>query len=154
MFALDPGYRIRQRTSQYYAAQLMTKEWAVPGDAEHQLFRATADVRDAAGHALVTSYAVLRPDGQWSLLLVNKDFATPHPARVAFVDERSPGTSRGFRGDVTMISYGRAQYRWHSAMKNGHADPDDPPVSRSIRADASTAYELPAASITVLRGSL
>jgi hypothetical protein len=39
-------------------------------------------------------------------------------------------------------------------MKNGYADPDDPPVSRSIRADASTVYELPAASVTVLRGKL
>jgi hypothetical protein len=154
MFALDSKYRIRQRTSQYYAAQLMTREWTQPGDAEHRLYRATADVQDAAGHALVTSYAVLRPDGQWSLLLVNKDLEAPHPVRVAFFDEGSAAAPRSFRGDVTMISYGKAQYQWHSAMKNGYADPDDPPASRSVRADAGTVYELPAASITVLRGRL
>jgi hypothetical protein len=132
----------------------MTQQWALPGDGEHTLFRATADVRDAGGHALVTSYAVLRPDGQWSLLLVNKDFAAPHPVRVAFLDDGSPAAPRAFRGDVAMITYGKAQYEWHSAMKNGYAEPDDPPASRSIQADASTMYELPAASITVLRGRL
>ncbi|HEV2218644.1 MAG TPA: glycosyl hydrolase family 5, partial [Candidatus Dormibacteraeota bacterium] len=143
-----------QRTSQYYAAQLMTREWALPGDAEHRLFRATADVQDAAGHVLVTAYALLRPDGQWALLLVNKDFASPHPVRVAFVDDGAPTAARAFRGDTTMISYGKAQYEWHPAMKNGYADPDDPPVSRSIQADAGTVYELPPASVTVLRGRL
>jgi hypothetical protein len=53
-----------------------------------------------------------------------------------------------------MITFGKAQYEWHSAMKNGYADPDDPPLSRAIHADANTVYELPAASITVLRGNL
>ena len=73
MFMVDKNYKIRQRTSQYFAAQLITQEWVQPKDAEHRLFTAASDIKDVAGHVLVTAYAVLRPDGQWSLLIVNKD---------------------------------------------------------------------------------
>jgi hypothetical protein len=30
-------------------------------------------VKDSEGNVLVTSYAVHRPDGNWSLMLVNRD---------------------------------------------------------------------------------
>ena len=53
---------------------MLTQEWSQPVDAEHQLFTAASDIKDADGHVLVTAYAVLRPDGQWSLLLINKDY--------------------------------------------------------------------------------
>ena len=72
MFMVDKDYQITKRTSQFFAAQLLTQEWAEPGDAEHKLFAASSDVKDSDGHVLVTAYALLRPDGQWSLLLINK----------------------------------------------------------------------------------
>src|SRR5256886_5849968 len=54
----------------------------ISGSGEHHIFPSASDIRDAAGHVLVTSYAVLRPDGQWSLMLVNKDQESPHPVRI------------------------------------------------------------------------
>ena len=63
MFMTDEKYEIKTPTSQYFAAQLLTKEWVEPKDAEHQLFRAVGDIKDSSGHVLVTAYAVLRPDG-------------------------------------------------------------------------------------------
>src|SRR5207244_4250135 len=38
--------------------------------------------------------------------------------------------------------------------KKGHADPDGPPKTSTLRPEQGTRYDLPAASITVLRGSI
>jgi F5/8 type C domain len=152
MFMVNKDYEIRQRTSQYFAAQLITQEWVEARDAQHQLFRATSDIKDGQGHVLVTAYAVLRPDGQWSLLVVNKDHDNAHSARIAF-----NGNSKGeesFVGPVTMITFGKPQYTWHPNRKQGYADPDGPAATSSIQGTANTVYTLPPASLTVLRGKI
>jgi hypothetical protein len=151
LFMVDKNYQIRERTSQFFAAQLITQEWAEPGDAEHHLFRATSDIRDADGHTLVTAYALRRPDGQWSLLLINKDYDHDHQVRLKFHDETG-GIDRFLAGPVSAITFGKAQYQWHSDRRNGYADPDGPPMTLSLSGDASTLYTLPPASLTVLRG--
>ena len=63
---IDQNYKVVGYPPQYIAAQLITKEWVQPIDAPHKQFKASSDVTDAAGHVLVTAYAVERPDGQWS----------------------------------------------------------------------------------------
>jgi F5/8 type C domain len=148
MFMVGRDYRIRQRTSQFFAAQLMTQEWVQAGDKEHRLYTASADVKDSEGHVLVTAYPVLRPDGRWSVLLVNKDYDHSHSVRI--VNQESG--ERFFRGPVTAISFGRAQYQWHPARKNGFADPDNPPLRTVVEGGSAAEYMLPAASVTVLRG--
>jgi F5/8 type C domain len=152
MFMVDQNYRIRQRTSQFFAAQMMTQEWVQAGDEEHRLYTAASDVKDSEGHVLVTAYPLLRPDGQWSILLINKDYDNSHTVRIIF-DDAGNG-DHWFRGPVAAISFGRAQYQWHPARKNGFADPDDPPVSYKLNGGPSSGYVLPAASITVLRGKV
>ena len=66
---------------------MLTQEWAEPKDAEHRLFKAASDIKDAEGHVLVTVYAVLRPDGQWSLMLINKDYDNSHTVNITFHNE-------------------------------------------------------------------
>jgi hypothetical protein len=51
-----------------------------------------------------------------------------------------------------MITFGKAQYQWHSAGKQGHADPDGPAVRSKMNDGKDAVYTLPAASVTVLRG--
>ena len=131
---------------------MLTQEWAEPKDAEHRLFHATSDIKDAERHTLVTAYAVLRPDGQWSLMLINKDYDHSHEVAVTFHDEDA-NLDRVFVGPVDRITFGKEQYRWHPAMRNGYADPDGPPL-RSILAAGTDHYVLPAASMTVLRGRI
>jgi hypothetical protein len=152
MFMVDDHYQIRQRTSQYYAARLMTQEWAQPVDANHRLFVASSDVHDEQGHTLVTGYPLLRPDGQWSLMLVNKDHDHVRPVKIEF--HGSGSETRTFVGAVTMITFGKQQYQWHEGRKKGYAGPDQPPAKFSVKADKSTTYDLPAASLTVLRGKV
>jgi hypothetical protein len=43
MFTTDHNYVIKQRTSQFFAAQLLTQEWAEPKDEEHLLFKAASE---------------------------------------------------------------------------------------------------------------
>jgi len=152
-FMVDDQYQIVQPTSQFFAAQLLTQEWSQPKDAEHQLYRAASDVRDAEGNVLVTAYALHRPDGQWALMLVNKDHDHSHPVRVVFHDSED-NRDVSFGGQVTMITFGREQYQWHPDRKKGHADPDGPPKTSALQAGQDTNYDLPAASVTVLRGTL
>jgi hypothetical protein len=151
MFMTDPEYRIRQKTSQFFAGQMITQEWVDPKDAEHRLFAASSDVKDAHGNVLVTAYAVLRPDGQWAVMAINKDYEHSHSVSIVFHDDAAK-SDRGFSGDVEMISFGKAQYQWHPAGRNGYADPDGPPVRKTVNADTERMYTLPAASMSVLRG--
>ncbi len=150
LFMTDQNYEIKQPVSQFFAAQLLTQEWAQPTDAQHLIFKASGDLKDAEGNLLVTAYALLRPDGQWSLMLINKDYDNPHQVRINF--HNNDNADRTFRGHVTMVTFGKAQYQWHPARKNGYADPDGPPVRSTINGGPNTQYALPAASITVLRG--
>lgn len=151
MFMADEHYQIRQPTSQYFAAQLITQEWAEPKDAEHRLFRASSDIKDSDGNVLVTAYALQRPDGQWAVMLINKDHDNAHPVQIVFHDADS-NKDRAFTGPVTSITFGKAQYQWHPSRKKGYADPDGPPAKFEITARPDTLYNLPAASLTVVRG--
>lgn len=153
MFMVDKNYEIQRKTSQYFAAQLITQEWVQPKDAEHLLFRAASDLRDSEGHVLVTAYPVLRPDGQWSLLVINKDHDNEHPVRIQFHDDDAKD-KLAFTGPVTMITFGKTQYVWHPNRKQGYADADGPAATSTIQGTANTIYALPPASVTVLRGKI
>lgn len=119
----------------------------------HKVFPAASEIRDGAGHTLVTSYAVLRPDGQWSLLIINKDQENPYTVNVSFEDAQKK-TASTFAGTVSVTTFGKAQYAWHPDRNGGIADPDGPAAKSTVNAGAATQFTLPAASVTVLRGTL
>ena len=153
LFMADDHYEIRQPTSQFFAAQLITQEWAEPEDAAHRQYLASSDLRDSQGHVLVTAYALQRPDGQWSVMLINKDHDHPHEVRITFHDAQSNHDS-WFAGSVARITFGKEQYQWHPDRKKGYAEPDGPAARSTLTGEGSTRYNLPAASLTVIRGGL
>lgn len=153
LFTTDKDLKVRQPLSQFFASQLINLEWVQPGDGAHQLFPASSDIRDATGSVLVTAYAAQRPDGKYSLLVVNKDQENAHRVRIEFDDAESK-RERSFSGDVDVITFGSAQYQWHPGEVDGTADPDGPPARSSVHADGATFFDLPKASVTVIRGSL
>ena len=114
---------------------------------------ASSDVKDSQGHVLVTAYALHRPDGQWSLMLINKDHDHPHQVRIAFhdVDNKTrrifqrAGRDDYVRKGTVPVACGR---------KKGHADPDGPAVTSKLDGEKDKLYNLPVASLTVLRGQL
>jgi len=153
MFSMNKDYQIQQPTSQYFASQLINLEWVQPGSGTHQVFPASSDVADSSGHELVTAYTVRRPDGQWALMVVNKDQENSHAVRLTFHDSAANRDST-FAGAVDRITFGSEQYKWNAVVNAGSANPDGPPARSQLTADASTTYTLPKASVTVLRGHL
>jgi hypothetical protein len=150
---IDQNYNVTGYPPQYLAAQVITKEWVQPIDAPHKQFKAASDVNDAAGNVLVTAYAVERPDGRWSVMLVNRDQFNDHAVKIAFAGAGGK-SDRHFSGSVDRITFGSNEYQWHREGVGGHADPDGPPSKSKVDASADALYQLPKASITVLRGKI
>jgi hypothetical protein len=169
MFTIDASYQIQQPLAQFFVAQLINLEWAQPAGSEHQVFAAKSDVEDGAGHELVTAYAVKRPDGKWAVMAVNRDQQNAHRVRIAF---EAADKSSSFAGPVEVSIFGSAQYQWHPAQTRfmahaetagqptivattrGSADPDGPIVHTKLTAEKGTMYDLPAASVVVIRGAV
>jgi F5/8 type C domain len=153
MFVIDRDFKITNYNANYFAAQLITQEWVQPVDAMHRVFRATSDARDPFGNLLVTAYVVERPDGQWSVMLVNKDPDRAHGIEIKFAGAEGKG-ERYFKGNVDRITFGANEYRWRPNGANGHADPDGPQVKSTVNGGVGMVYALPKASITILRGRI
>jgi len=170
MFTIDANYQIQQPLAQFFVAQLINLEWTQPAGGEHQVFAAKSDLEDDAGHELVTAYAVKRPDGKWAVMAVNRDQQNAHRVRIAF--EATTDKSSGFAGPVEVSTFGSVQYQWHPAQTRfmahaenaaqptivtttrGSADPDGPIVHTKLTAEKGTMYDLPAASVVVIRGAV
>jgi hypothetical protein len=170
MFTVDADYKVQQPLAQFFVAQLINLEWVQPGTGEHQVFSAKSDVEDGAGHELVTAYAVKRPDGQFSLMLVNRDQQNGHKIKISF--QNSGDHSEHFSGPVEISTFGSAQYQWHPALTRtmshadvgmehtitaytkGSADPDGPIVHAKQNAGKDAEYDLGPASVTVIRGKI
>jgi hypothetical protein len=146
-FVANEKLQIRTHTAQYHASRLINLEWVKHGAGMHKLFPAACDLKDAAGHSLITSYAVERPNGEWSLMLINKDQTNAQAIRVAL-------GNGGFSGPVTMVTFGSEQYVWRSDGANGHPDPNHPPVSKTVVGGPDVIFTLPEASVTILRGRI
>jgi hypothetical protein len=117
------------------------------------MFPSSTDIKDAEGNVLVTSYAVHRPDGNWSIMLVNRDENSAHSVRVQFEDSKSRQNA-SFAGPVTLVTFGSEQYVWIDDGPNSHPDPDHAPVASIVAPGPQTVFTLPKASITVLRGKV
>jgi len=174
MFTVDVAYQIEQPLAQFFVAQLINLEWVQPGGGEHQVFAAKSDIDDGAGHELVTAYALKRPDGTWTVMAVNRDQQNGHRIRITF-DGAADGPAdkqSGFAGPVEVSTFGSTQYQWHPAQtrfmahadnsgertivatNQGWADPDGPIAHTKLSGDKDTMYELPAASVVVIRGTV
>ncbi len=170
MFTVDTNYQIQQSLAQFFVAQLINLEWVQSSGGEHQVFAANSDVEDGAGHELVTAYAVKRPDGNWGVMAVNRDQQNAHRVRIAFNGPADKESS--FAGRVEVSTFGSAQYQWHPAQTRfmahaenaaqptivattrGRADPDGPIVHTNLTAEKDTLYDLPPASVVVIRGRI
>jgi hypothetical protein len=152
-FVANDKLEVAQHTSQYFASQMINREWVKHGAGAHQLAPAEAALLDDAGHLLITAYPVKRPDGEWSVMLVNRDPTNAHEIRIEFADGNSSSVKH-LAGAVTAVTFGAEQYVWHPDGAKSHADPDGPPASTKLQVKAGDKFRLPKASITVLRGNL
>jgi F5/8 type C domain len=133
------------RLSTYHSTRLIVNDWL--GDGSHEIFPVTFD-RKTNG---VATYAVRRPDNQWSILAVNKDpkHAVSFSLQFNFGDENRSAT---FTGKIDIFQFSRLQYAWHDDGQKGY------PI-RSLPAahseqNAAPSYTLPPYSLTVIRGKI
>ena len=148
-FVADANLHIRNHTSQYFASQLINLEWVKQGPEEHKIFPASVDLTDDAGHVLVTAYPVQRPDGEWSIMAVNRDQSNAHAVRVVIDDGSAQKTFRrpSARGQLRQRAVCLA-FRGPES----NAGPAGPAAVSTVQAAADTVFTLPKASVTVLRG--
>ena len=121
----------------FTSAHLINYEWLQHGAGANRIFPASADLLDAAGRTVITAYAVQRPDGNCSLMLINHDLNAAHPVHL---DITGGGTRPpSFTGPIALVQ----SCNTPAGNKNATLDPDP---------DGN--YTLPAGSITVIRGKL
>ncbi|HKW44231.1 MAG TPA: discoidin domain-containing protein [Candidatus Eremiobacteraceae bacterium] len=144
-YIVDDNFNVRAKGAAYYALRLLTQQWALPGDGAHGVYSVETDLGDVK--PLVTAYALHRPDGLWSVLVVNKDSV----ARRVTVDFKTGGDIQRFAGRVNVVTFGREQYRWTG---RGPADVPNPDrgLVHSIAAGEAASYFVPPESLTVIRG--
>jgi len=169
MFTINDNYEIQQPLSQFYASQMINREWLQMDGGSQRLFPAASDVDDGAGHSLITAYAAQRADGEWSLMLVNRDQHGAYKVRIALEDKQANRTT-SFTGQVHEAVFGSQQYFWNPPSHDfnahppkeidhapeiyhgGEASPAGSIAKKTIEVTDQTEYEIPAASIVVLRG--
>jgi F5/8 type C domain len=150
-FHNDRGGHIKERTATYWGARLLTQEWVEPGNRSHEIYPAVSDVLNNNDEQIVTAYAVYRPDGLWSLLLINKDPKRTYEPSILFHNELTGATST-FKGDLEVFQFSGAQYQLNSDRDHPYPIRSQPPVHSLVR-DLST-IALPPYSMTVIRAPL
>jgi hypothetical protein len=171
MFSVDQDYKIEQPLAQFFASQMINHDWLDMAGGTHRTYPAASDVQDGAGHTLVTAYAVKRPDGQWSVMLINKDQQNSETVHLSF-ENKASNAAAFLSGDVEEAVFGSQQYHWNPAHRDfdahlplaaesaaqthtqGNARPDGPVSRSTLHTGKDTVYMLPPASIVVLRGQI
>lgn len=133
----------------YFAERMMMKDWAAPADRPHQLLIATASTKDEAARPFVTAYALRDEAGRISLMLVNRDQARPHLARIATAAAAAAPFPAA--GDE-IVQYSASQYVWLDAGPASHPVRDEPPRRRPAAPGGPVL--LPPMSLTVIRPAL
>ncbi len=151
MLQLNPNKEQLNRLSGYYAAQLFNKDWMQPVNKTHEIFAVTVKQNKPTVSSVVSVYAARRPDRQWALLAINKDPKRTAQLGVQFNLSRALRQIT-FAGDVDVVQFSREQYLWHNDGPNGYPSRSLPPARLTRK--ASSFYELPPCSLTVLRGKL
>jgi hypothetical protein len=149
MFVADSEGQASAPTSTYWGTRLLTRAWADSTGGPHEIYPARVESTEAvpAGRA-PTAYAVLRPDGQWGVLLINHDVGSSWSVDLKFEGE----DAGAFTCPREEWRYDDRQYRWHAAGPEGHPIRSDPPRHVRVSSCPNSEVLLRPRSLTVLVG--
>jgi F5/8 type C domain-containing protein len=150
LFSMDDEGKIKYRFATYFGARLVTHEWLQPGDQVHEMYRAGSDIKDANGNEVITAYAVHRPDGLWSLLLINKDPKRSFDAQLLSRNDPGKGNSL-IKTPIDLYQYSEEQYLLGGPANNPYPVRAEDPVHKVV--ESLSEITLPPYSLTVLRGA-
>jgi hypothetical protein len=150
IFLLGEKGGIRAPTATYHSARLLACEWAHPGGGAHTLYPAAAQTRGAAA-PLVAAYPVLRPDGRWAVMLINKDPAKAFRVSLDFLKGTAP-VSNPFAAPFEKLTFSSRQYEWKDLGAKGYPVRSEPAAREVVTPKTpGMAVIIPPWSLTVLR---
>ena len=94
----------------------------------------------------------MRPDRLWAVLLVNRDSDKAREVKIEFECEEAgcEGSKVGYsQSELDFYQYSRNQYQLGADF---HPVKDLPPEHQRLKTDAATTFNLPAYSLTIVRG--
>jgi len=126
----------------FQALRMLSREWLDPQGGVHVAYqvRVRANLPDAE-RDLLSAFALRRPDGKRSLLMINKD-----PVRAITVSLKPKALGPNA---LRLTTYSRKEYQWVAKQQNGHPSRNHPPSTQVIPGDRPVT--LPPMSISVLR---
>jgi hypothetical protein len=151
LFLSDAQDRIVAHTATYHGARLLTQEWVGAADQPHRLYPAHADVTTGDGATPVSAYALQRPDGLWSLLLINKDPKRDWTLQIRFTGA-AVGEEEFLRGPADLYQFSSIQYLWRADGSKGRPLRSQPPAHTMLPGPDPVTVQLPAWSLSVVRG--
>jgi len=108
LFFADDRRQATWPTPAFYAARMLACDWLTPTHAEHGIFPVRVFLPSGGETPDVTAYAARRPDGEWSVLLLNKSPTESYSVRVQFAGANDSISS--FTGPVELCQYGSSDY--------------------------------------------
>lgn len=149
LFSMDNDGNITNRFAAYFGVRLLTQDWLGAPDAFHELYEVTLSPRQRRGESLLTAYAVYRPDGLWSLLIINKDSSRAYHLNLELLNE-STGITRPLQAPIDLYQFSEEQYQLSADKSNPYPVRARPPTHQSL--ESLTTVLLPSYSLTVIRG--
>jgi hypothetical protein len=145
LLQLNPGGGEPNRLATYHSTCLIMNEWL--GTCLQEIFPVTFEQERCA----VTAYAVQQPDGQWSVLAINKD---PRRSASFVMQFKFPDTPEAvtLSGKIDIFQFSGTQYAWQNHGPNGYPILSQP--AEHFQLEAAPSYTLPPYSLTVLRGKV
>ncbi|PWT92524.1 MAG: hypothetical protein C5B55_06265 [Blastocatellia bacterium] len=150
LFFMDENGKIQYPYAPYYGARLVTQDW-LGSKGLHELYLATVNDSTQRDLNILSAYPVHRPDGLWSVLLINKDPQQSYKLKIRF---QTGGRELSYTTPLEMFQYSAAQYVLNNDKSNPVPIKNDPPSSTTLNRENADSVELPAYSLTVLRGKL
>jgi len=147
LFDADEYGKAKWPMPTYFATQLISREWAQPLNQPHKVLAASTNVLDDEARSVVTAYALERPDGKVSVMLINKDPQQTYSVHISLIGGEPVGN---FTEPVEVFQYSARQYKWLEGGVNGQPIQDDPP--RRFSVPSLETVSLPPYSLTILRG--
>src|SRR5215470_11164059 len=145
MFFMSDDGKIRYPYAPYYGARLLSHDW-LSNSGLHELYPAIVRSPKQPELKTLTAYAVRRPDGLWSVLLINKDPDQTYEVRIGFENNELV-----YSTPLELFQYSSAQYMLNTDASNPVPIKNDPPSSTIMNRSNEDRIELPPYSLTVVR---
>ena len=146
LFGLGDNGKIKYKTAAFYGTQMITHFWAQPGDSILEIYPSTSDIENKKGQPIVSSYSLRRPDGKWSVMLINKDSRRDWSVDIDVKDAISKKAIDW--NPLHLIQYSKQQYHWINAGKESYPSVSLPAVTKKI--NGSKHILLPPYSLTIV----